>query len=434
MTVLRFHASKNSVPTKPTADIIDVLLYGGSPPYKHVGVVGSQAYEASSRFRLRPSVAVIDFLSIAMAVTAADTFVLRSEAADGWSRNFEIILPLARPAHWRPLRATLEATLRFLSGDAWSFDFRSGGVKPPPESEIRRKIDIVDVSKCDCAALFSGGLDSAIGTLDLLAAGKRPLLVSQAAHKDAKRQSVVAGLLPVRCQHLSANTYPTWRGPDDDSMRTRSFQFIALGALAAQAIAAFRNRLSVELFLSENGLIALNPPLTPRRLGSHSTRTAHPNFLSGISEIIDGAGIPMKIVNPYRYMTKGEMVKPHANDTGFAAFAAETISCGKWKRRNQPCGRCVPCLIRRASLHAAGVPDQSPYQFPQLLTVMDDEDGRDDLIAMLSAIQRTTDFSKWTLQAGPISAIGKERQRYFDVAKRGLSEIAHYLAAQGFHV
>ena len=390
--------------------------------------------ESASRFKVRPSTTVIDFLSIAMAVTAADTFVLRYAAPNAWSRSFEIVLPLAERSQWQPLRQQLEATLRFLSGDQWSLDFRPGGAQPPAQSVIHRRLDVFDLSKADCVCLFSGGLDSGIGALDLLRTKRRPLLVSHSPRGDAERQDAVARLLPTSCQRMSVNTYPTWSGGDDDSMRTRSFQFLALGALAAQVMSVYRNLQSVELFVCENGLIALNPPLTPRRMGSHSTRTAHPYFLDGIRSLWNTAGVPALIRNPYEHMTKGEMAATIAKTPKFNTFAAETVSCGKWKRRNQQCGRCVPCLIRRASLHAAHVQDTTSYQSSDLHKVMTDEDGRDDLIAVQSAILRLqiTDPRRWVLQAGPLPADPVIRDRYFGVATRGLNELASYLRVEGF--
>jgi hypothetical protein len=56
---------------------------------------------------------------------------------------------------------------------------------------------------------------------------------------------------------------------------------------------------AVELFVCENGLIALNPPLTPRRIGSHSTRTAHPHFLANVQDILSASGLPIIIANPF---------------------------------------------------------------------------------------------------------------------------------------
>jgi hypothetical protein len=159
-------------------------------------------------------------------------------------------------------------------------------------------------------------------------------------------------LLPNSCERMSVNTYPTWSGVDDDSMRTRSFQFLALGTLAAEAVAKYRNSSGIELFVRE------------------------------------ASDLPVIMPNPYRHQTKGEMAKPHATWSPFRSLAAATVSCGKWKRRNQQCGRCVPCLIRRASLHAAQIVDDTDYQYSDLMSVMGDEEGRDDLVAVQSAILR----------------------------------------------
>jgi hypothetical protein len=377
---------------------------------------------------------MMDFVSIAMAVTAADTFVSRGDAPDGWRRSFEITLPLASPNAWQSVKALLERTLQFLSSDTWNFEFLEGGIRPPLSSEIRRKKAVIDLSKTDCVALFSGGLDSAIGVIDLLDAGKRPLLVSHAPHKDADRQEAVAKLLPSACERLSVNSYPTWAGVDDDSMRTRSFQFLALGALAAQSVATYRGWKLADLYVCENGLIALNPPLTPRRMGSHSTRTAHPYFLRGVGELFLSLKIPVQIVNPYRHQTKGEMIARHQNRSQFETFAAATVSCGKWKRKNEQCGRCVPCLIRRASLYAGNVWDETTYTYPDLDAVMENEEGRDDLVAVQSALLRGDLTDRRVLQAGPLPEDAAERSRYFDVARRGMAELGSYLIAEGFKV
>jgi hypothetical protein len=378
--------------------------------------------------------AAMDLLSIAMAVTAADTFVLRADAPDGWGRNFEVVLPLADPAPWENLRPALEATLRFLSSDKWHFEFIAGGAEPPVDSVIRNRNRVLDLSKVDCVSLFSGGLDSAIGALDLLGQGRRPLLVSHASRGDADKQDAVAGLLPARCERMSVNTYPTWAGPDDDSMRTRSFQFLALGVLAAEAIAKYQRLARSELLVCENGLIALNPPLTPRRMGSHSTRTTHPYFLQAFQEIIISAGLPVSVSNPYRLYTKAEMALPHAEQTSFRSFASTTVSCGKWKRRNQQCGRCVPCLIRRASLHAASIADDTDYQFPDLQSVMGDEEGRDDLIAVQAAILRGPIGELGVLKAGPLPTDPIDRAALVSVVARGMQELQSFLISQGFHV
>ncbi|WP_414463708.1 Qat anti-phage system QueC-like protein QatC [Hyphomicrobium sp. DY-1] len=433
MTRLVFRVEEAKVSARERKSEIQVLLYGSHAPYSHVATVGAQAREESARMGVQPTPEAMDLLSVAMAVTAADTFVAREDAPDGWSRHFEIELPLCQPKLWESLEPTLTDALRFLSSDTWSFTFTKGGMRPPTLSELGRYRRVLDLTRADCTALFSGGLDSAIGALDLLEGGARPLLISHASRGDATKQEAVGARLPSVCQRLSVNTYPTWEGIDDDSMRTRSFQFLALGVLAASCMSQVRGGI-IKLFVCENGLIALNPPLTPRRIGSHSTRTCHPYFLNGFRALVEALKLPVVIENPYEWRTKGEMVAAHRAHKGFRQLAAETVSCGKWKRKNQQCGRCVPCLIRRSALHAGGLIDDTNYQFPDLMAVMKDEDGRDDLIAIQAAIMRGGSFASWVSQSGPLPIEDAERNHYLDVARRGLNELADYLRSEGFRL
>ena len=171
-------------------------------------------------------------------------------------------------------------------------------------------------------------------------------------------------------------------------MRTRSFNFIAFGALIATALSKNHyNNQTVNLYIPENGLISINPPLTARRIGSLSTRTTHPFFLGKLNELFINIGLPVKLLNPYQFKTKGEMIVDCQNQALLKKVAVDTVSCGKWKRSGIQCGRCVPCLIRRASFNAATYNDNTPYQFPVLNHVIKNPNNRDDLMSMIVAIQ-----------------------------------------------
>ena len=122
------------------------------------------------------------------------------------------------------------------------------------------------------------------------------------------------------------------------------------------AIAQTNGQENVKLFVPENGFISLNAPLTPRRIGSLSTRTTHPYFFELMQSIFDSVGIRTSIVNPYQFKTKGEMLIECKNQGLLRDIVSHTVSCSKWKREKQQCGKCVPCIIRRASLLAASIP------------------------------------------------------------------------------
>jgi hypothetical protein len=63
--------------------------------------------------------------------------------------------------------------------------------------------------------------------------------------------------------------------------------------------------------------------------------------------------------------------------------------------------------------------------------VLRDEDARDDLIAVQTAILRETNSSRWVLQAGPLPMEPALRTSYYEVAERGLDELTRYLGLQG---
>lgn len=435
MTKVICHADAAGLPVTRKASDVHVILYGkGAMPPK-VARIGSMLLDPVSRLKLGIRSDAFDFLTIGLAVTAADTFVLRSDADDRWCRRLELTVPLIDPRPWNAVRSMLESALNFLSGDHWTLRFKRGGPRPPSKAVRDRRRIFIDLSKAECACLFSGGLDSYVGVLDLLSEGRRPILVSHAYRGDRKYQANVATFLPTLCPRFAANAHPTWTGATEISMRSRSLNFLTFGVLTATAIAEFRGLSRVDLIVPENGHIALNPPLTPRRIGSHSTRTTHPFFLNAIQHILEGVGLPVVISNPLRHQTKGEIMARHATTTAdFELAAAGTVSCGKWKRKNKQCGHCVPCLIRRAAFHAAAIADDTEYREPNLLKIANDPQIRDDLISVLTAVSRsrTVRIEPWVMQAGPLPEDEQERSACVDVFKRGISELGNFLRASGF--
>jgi hypothetical protein len=88
----------------------------------------------------------------------------------------------------------------------------------------------------------------------------------------------------------------------ETTTRGRSFLFFAMAVLVASGLN------NPDIIIPENGLISLNVPLDPLRLGAWSTRTTHPFYLARWQELLGKLGIDGTMSNPYRFMTKGEMV------------------------------------------------------------------------------------------------------------------------------
>jgi hypothetical protein len=147
----------------------------------------------------------------------------------------------------------------------------------------------------------------------------------------------------------------------ENTTRGRSFLFFALGVFAGSGLDT-----PFTLKVPENGLIAVNVPLDPLRLGALSTRTTHPFYIARWNEVLQGLGLNSRIENPYWDMTKGEMVTACANGTLLRRLVPSSLSCasptkGRWQGLGtQHCGYCLPCLIRRAALVAGLRPDSDP--------------------------------------------------------------------------
>jgi 7-cyano-7-deazaguanine synthase in queuosine biosynthesis len=432
MTHLVFHHDHRLLPPA-SENLLPVQLYGLSGQGRgDISIIGNPAIDRIKRLGVKIPAQVMDFLSIALAVTAADTFVQRESSEDGWTRQFSLRLPLHEPSRWIALKKELESALHFLSGDIWDFEFCTGGYAPPEPYSQHSRFHLIKLKELDCISLFSGGLDSAIGAIDLLAVGRAPLLVSHAYKGDKSRQDQIAERLNGRYSRFEINADPHhYQGVTDITMRTRSLNFLAFAAVGACAVQEVSQQKKVDLYVPENGFISLNAPLTPRRIGTLSTRTTHPYFIASIQQLFDAVGIPCQIINPYQFKTKGQMAHQCFNKQLLTEIVESTVSCSHWKRTNQQCGVCVPCIIRRASLHAGGINRDAGYTFQSLAKVMNEIDRRDDLIALRIAIaQRSTSrIGTWIAKSGPlpVAAFNDFKQVFLD----GLNEVENYLMSEG---
>lgn len=361
-----------------------------------------------------PSDMAWDFLSIALSIFAADRFVLRSEAEDGWTRVMAVDVAVNDLKRWKPMAGKLAKAMRYLTGDIWTFSFSAGGDKAPNfQSKLCDR---------DTVCLFSGGLDSFLGALNLVNDGLHPLLVSQGSQKEVTPQKYLAGQLGLADHRFDGRVHEIWQQPYEGSTRSRSLLFIAYGVLAASSINVN------EIFVPENGLIAINPPMTPRRLGSLSTRTTHPFFFGQIEAILAAVGINVKLRNPFEGVSKGEMLKK-AKHPSLSHLASSTYSCGKGKRKNGQCGRCVPCLIRRAAFNSAGIADNTKYVGGDIRRARTNDDVASVRIALARRKGQTrVAFERWVLKAGPLPSDVARRKAILTGVSRGLSEVDGFLS------
>jgi hypothetical protein len=291
--------------------------------------------------------------------------------------------------------------------------------------------------------LFSGGLDSLAGAIDLLEAGRNVVLVG---HYDSNlllpRQRMLFERLrdaygadrvlyrpfylrPLGAQAAQARPLPPDREP---TTRSRSFLFIAAAAVTASAAG-----LAV-VHVPENGYIGLNIPLEPSRIGACSTRTTHPHFFRLLADAFEDAEIDLAVENPYRLKTKGEVLEQCRNHHLLLGLAPTTISCahpevGRWSHESYAnCGYCYPCLMRRISLHRLGADAASDYRVDVGAPGFLSRQGRrtEHLRAILQSVSRPTSLTD-VLSAGPLPR--GETLEFAALYERGREEIRAWVDA-----
>jgi 7-cyano-7-deazaguanine synthase in queuosine biosynthesis len=339
----------------------------------------------------------------------------------------------------------LDTALSFLSGDVWQTSFNPASHKAFVAPKRRRQRQVADPNEPEAfhaVTLFSGGLDSLIGTLDFLEKypDRNLILIGHYDSPGPKSQqralyNSIKAKFPKRTKLVQVRVSQRPRKNVEPSLRSRSIIFLSLGLYVASQIGD-----DIPLITPENGMIALNLPLTPSRIGSCSTRTMHPFYLNTFRSVIRDLGLKNEIVNPLELKTKTECVTECRALSFLSALASKTVSCShgtrrqEWKRRNVAnCGYCIPCLFRRASLHAVKLDIGKEYGIDVCadeLTATSDVTSSEDLRALISGLRR---FNTEADIRRAITTVAKVEplESYVALVKRGLAQIRTWISEKG---
>lgn len=417
----------------------DTLLSISIEQAESLTAAGTTVRRELEKLAVSPLPVAVDLLNLATAVYSADVCTQRLTAYDRWTRDFRLFLPVGDPDRWSAASPLISRMLSFLSGDRWHVEFRPLANPIPPFVKRKRSRP---PTRPTTVSLFSGGLDSFVGVLDLLEAGGTVALVghySTGPTSNAQKSvsTALAAQYPNRTSLFRFFVRPPrlYGSLPEPSTRSRSILFLALGTLVASA---FGNPLP--LYVPENGLISLNVPLTPARSGTLSTRTTHPYFIGLFRELLRLIGLNTTIETPYRFQTKGEMLAGAANSAVLRAVAPKTLSCshpdvGRYQRVSpgRHCGYCVPCLIRRASMSHIGADIADDYLIDVLRSPPSSgtQTGK-DFRAFEMALARHANgpgslFD--VLNSGPLPP--DDATAYAGVYERGLEEVRRFLMLPG---
>ncbi len=314
--------------------------------------------------QLRPELA--DLLDLALAAYTIDRLSPRAPHGHPdrsiWQRELTVELPVRDLQRWKePLNSSsLTHLLNRLTDDDWSFDFRSRrGMGRPAELQLplfKRPSGEVEVG------LYSGGLDSAAGTAGWILKNPSGRLLcvsgttnSWISHLQSTQLDTINSVYPGTVSGLrvdfglESSSGTPWR--EESSQRTRGFIHFVLGVVTAMLAGSQR------LLLHENGVGALNLPMSQSQHGSHMTQACHPVFLAEAAQWVSAfLGEPFRIVGTALGKTKAQSCCS-LREAKLEPLVGLTFSCDGFQRVAgvSHCGTCTSCLLRRQSIYASSL-------------------------------------------------------------------------------
>ncbi len=293
-----------------------------------------------------------DALLVAAAVEFGDRTQRR--AAYAWQREIELRIPVHDLDRWNAtgVADALHDVLGFLTGDRWHLEFY--GRARPAEQPHQRSLSLD--AGVDAVIPFSNGLDSrAVAGLMAREMGRRLVRVRLGSMlpdgEDLSQHGEAFTSVPYR---VKAGKRPF----EESTARSRGFKFALISGIAAYLANAG------QIIVSESAQGALGPTLVTVGQGYEDYRS-HPLFTARMERFLDALlGLRVKYVFPQIWQTKAETLRRFVCECSDPSWSS-TWSCWQQNRhvsvdgKKRQCGVCAACMLRRMSIHAAGLSEPS---------------------------------------------------------------------------
>lgn len=293
---------------------------------------------------------IYDAMVVAGSIEYSDRVLRRPSL--GWARKFALRIPVNDPNHWNNpvLKQALQDAIEFLTGDYWFFEFVARTSTPdiPPQNNLPIPIDAKAI------LAYSDGMDSrSVAGIIGESLGSRLVRVrvgskSRDCMRD-KNKSKPFAKVPYTITYDKKSC--------ESSARSRGFKFAMISAIAAYLADAD------EIIIPESGQGAIGPALI--QVGhAYPDYRNHPLFMMRMEKFIDSLlGNSIHFEFPRIWSTKGDTLREFVSLPGERDWSS-TRSCwqdSRWCSVNgsrRQCGICAACMLRRLSVHAAGLQEK----------------------------------------------------------------------------
>lgn len=349
-----------------------------------------------------------DLLEIASYIYAADRMTKRGQPTQleyhSWSRKFHFHIKVRDHKFWqkKSVKDSLSKLLTFTSGDlGYEFTFVKGG-KDVGQSNLFDSPEIsLDQKENSAIALFSGGLDSLAGALELLNTTSHDLiLISHSSNNFAitKIQESIYKLLeadfPGRVQRFPFTCSLHGERAAEETQRTRIFLYTSI----AFSLMSLAKEKTIHVF--ENGMTSINFPKRQDMMNARASRTTHPQTMYLLEKFFNSVTTEaIKVRQPFLNLTKTQVLEK-IKGYGKLNYLNSTISCTKTfniAKKTSPashCGVCSQCIDRKFAALAADVEDYDAiYDTDILKDTIKDAEGYThlcDFIGMAKYLSETS--------------------------------------------
>lgn len=353
---------------------------------------------------------VKDLLELAGYLFAGDRKTLRGRdnavEYHSWARSFHYHIGVRDLRFWNKpeIQELLEEALKFMTGDH-SYKFTFYKAEPdPPANLFDNENFVIEKPKNFEVMLFSGGLDSLAGAIELLETTKAEVcLVSHQSGKlsSSKTQRILYEELQrlyskSRVKHYKFECGLSVEDSRDETQRTRSFLYTSIAFALANTYK--HNR----IYLFENGITSINFAETQDLMNARASRTTHPQTMHRLEKLFTAiAEKEFKIINPYLFKTKTEVVEVIKHHKRLDLLDS-SISCSR--TRTHPagfthCGVCSQCIDRRFAVYAADIHKNDGSHLYHFNFLEDELESDEAKKALTEYIRLAQNFSKQNIDS-----------------------------------
>jgi 7-cyano-7-deazaguanine synthase in queuosine biosynthesis len=292
-----------------------------------------------------------DALLVAAAVEFADR--TKHRPAYTWQRHFVLRVPVHHPRLWNSPKVenALRDALEFLTGDEWEFEFvaRKKDVPRPAQPQLSLNPHV------EAVIPFSDGMDScAVAALLERRMGDKLVRIRLGTGLDdgkkLSRQRKAFTRIPYDISHGEKPFV-------ESSARSRGFKFAVISGIAAYLSNANK------IIVPESGQGALGPSLVTVGQAGEDCRS-HPLFTRRMEAFLNALlGYDVSYQFPQIWSTKAETLWQFVDECKDSSWE-QTSSCWQQNRQSsvdgdwRHCGICAACMLRRLSVHAAGLKEK----------------------------------------------------------------------------